>query len=122
MLNNILYGALFIFLILVGWYMTEILRFRREAKKKYKDIEWNLKQLSRALKLITSDKEDDIFAGLDVLYALNHPARLRALPRLAELASSNNIRIARRARKVIEAIGHTACTPTQREDIMIKTA
>ncbi len=122
MLNFVLYGALFIFVVLAVWYLTEILRFRREVKKKYKDIEWNLRQLHRALDLINSTDDDEIFAGLDILYALNHPARLRALPRLAELASSKDVRIARRARKVIEAIGQSANSPVQKEDMMVKIA
>jgi hypothetical protein len=105
--------VLVVFATLGIYYLIEIFLLRKQAKEKHRDVQWNLHQLERALDLISKNEDDEISIGLDILFALNHPARLKALPRLAELASSQNPRIARRARKVIEIIGNTPNTAPQ---------
>jgi hypothetical protein len=122
MLNITLGIAFLIFLALVTYYVMEILRFRRGAKKTYEDIQWNLDQLRRAMVMINSKDEDEIFAGLELLFAINHPARLGALSRLSELTSSQDVRIARQARKIIDIMGRTASRQPQKESRLVKTA
>jgi biopolymer transport protein ExbB/TolQ len=120
--NMVPYLILAVFLVVTIYYVLEIFRLRSEATRKYQDVEWNLRQLSRALDLIRSDDENEIFTGLEILYALNHPSRLRALPRLAELAANSNPRIARQARKIIEAVGHSADRAQKSDEAHLKTA
>jgi hypothetical protein len=120
--NMVPYLILAVFSVITIYYVLEIFRLRSEARRKYQDVEWNLGQLSRALNLIRSNDENDIFTGLEILYALNHPARLRALPRLSELAANSNPRIARQARKIIEAMGHSSDRTQKSEEAHFKTA
>lgn len=84
-------------------------RVRREAKKKREDVKWLLEQLERALDDIKSEDEDRILGGLQTLTYLNDAAtRLKSLPRLAELAQSNNQLIARQAEVTMQKLSSFA--------------
>lgn len=84
------------------------LRTRRQARENFEKIEWALEQLERALGQIQSEDEDEILAGLQVLATLNDPGvRFKALPRLSELAQSDNPHISRYARVAIAKLIHS---------------
>jgi hypothetical protein len=94
--------------LVAAYYVVEIFRLHWESKQRRKEFEWNLQQLARGLVLINSKSEKEILTGLEILYAINHPARLKALPRLAKLASDDNIRIATQATKLIEVFSRVS--------------
>ena len=108
MMSTVLYVAGALFVVLVGFYAYETYRLRKKAKQRQAEIEWSLNQLERALSLIQSDDKDVIFTGLHILSVINHPARLRALPRLAELAGHEDQKVVETVRKVIEMMGYAA--------------
>ena len=84
-------------------------RFRREAKRKRDDVKWFIDLLGQALEDINTEDVDKILAGLQILTYINDPtARLKALPRLAELAQHPNPLVARQARVTMEKLSNFA--------------
>lgn len=120
-MSPVLYVSLAIFLILVVFFSVEIVQLRRIAKRRHDDIEFNLRQLQRAIGLVGSDDRDNIFRGLHILSAINHPARLKALPRLATLASHHDSHIAGLAKRIITEMGEVAPSPTAKRKPLAKT-
>ena len=112
MTSTILYVALGLFVALFIFYGYETYRLRTKAKNRLNEIKWSLSQIERALSLVQTNDEDMIFTVLHILSVINHPSRLRALPRLVELAGNNDQRIAALARNVIEKMGYSAPSPT----------
>lgn len=116
MLNTVLYVALGLFVALFIFYAYETYRLRKKAKSRLEEIEWSLSQLERALSLIQTNDKDPIFTGLHILSVINHPSRLRALPRLMELTGHEDQRIADSAKTVIEKMGYSAPPPLRRKE------
>jgi biopolymer transport protein ExbB/TolQ len=84
-------------------------RVRRETNRKREDVKWLLQQLERALADIQTNDVDKVLSGLQTLTYLNDPAaRLKALPRLAELAQHPNHLIARQAKVTMEKLSNFA--------------
>jgi hypothetical protein len=81
------------------------LRAYRRARTNCEAIIWISSQLERAIEQIESENEDDILAGLQTLVTLkSSEIQLKALPRLNELAQSNNPVIASHAKIALKKL------------------
>ena len=102
MKNTALFGVLGLFVALFVFYGYETYRLRKKAKNRLKEIEWSMSELGRALSLIEKNDTDSIFTGLHILSAINHPSRLKALPRLVELTQHENASVVNSVKSVID--------------------
>lgn len=103
-----LFGLLGLFAGLCVFYAYETYRLRKKAMNRIKDIEWSMAQLERALTLIEAKDKDMIFTGLHILSAINHPSRLKALPRLIELTRHEDARVVDAVKTLIDKMGDSS--------------
>ena len=99
--------GLLLFVGLFAFYAYETFRLRKKAKTRLKDFEWSMIQVERALTLIHTNDKDEIIAGIHILSAINHPSRLKALPRLMELTRHEDRGVVEAVNVLIAKLGHS---------------
>jgi hypothetical protein len=116
MLRMALWGLTLFLLLGTIIVLLKTIQTLRQTAAKSRKIETNLSFIDGALKQIQSSEPGLIIAGLQTLSVLNHPRRLKALPRVLELAHSEDQKIASAAKVALTEM-HLAASDLAEEPL-----